>query len=151
MKDSMPTVVVERIVPAPPRQVFDAWLDPEALGHFMCAAPGITVTRVECDPRVGGKFLIVMTVGDQDIPHRGEYLAIERYTRLVFTWLSVHAGDGSRVTVRFAERPGGNTKVTLEHMGLADAQACASHHDGWSNILEELTRLDGFTDQTETA
>lgn len=144
MNEPAPKVLVERIVPAPPRMVFEAWLDAEALRRFMCPAPGTRVTHAECDPRVGGKFLIVMNVGGQDLPHRGEYLEIERYTRMVFTWLSVHAGEGSRVTLLFGESPGGQTKVTLEHVGLADAEIRASHHGGWSNILAELARLDGL-------
>ena len=139
MKDSTSAVLVERIVPAPPRKVFEAWLDPEALRQFMCPAPGARVSRVECDARVGGEFLIVMNVVGQDIPHRGKYLKIERYTQLVFTWLSVYAGEGSRVAVRFAEMPDGRTKVTLEHVGLADAEIRANHHDGWTNILAELS------------
>ena len=144
MNDSVPKVLVERLVPAPPRMVFEAWLDPEALRHFMCPAPGTRVTHAECDARVGGKFLIVMNVGGQDLPHRGEYLEIERYTRMVFTWLSVAAGEGSRVTLRFAESPGGHTKLTLEHVGLPDAEQRERHHSGWSNILAELSAFDGL-------
>lgn len=141
MKDSK-KVVVERLVPAPPQQVFEAWLDPEALRRFMCPAPGAGVSRAETDPRVGGKFLIVMVVAGKEIPHRGEYLEIERYTRLVFTWLSQYAGENSRVTVRFAESPGGRTKLVLEHVDLPDAER-RNHHEGWSNILKELAGLLG--------
>ena len=144
MNDSVPKVLVERLVPAPPRTVFEAWLDPEALRHFMCPAPGARVTRAECDPRVGGKFLIVMNVGGQDLPHRGEYVEIERYTRMEFTWVSAHAGEGSRVTLRFAESPGGQTKLMLEHVGLADAEIRSRHHSGWSNILAELSAFVGL-------
>jgi uncharacterized protein YndB with AHSA1/START domain len=141
MAESAPIVLVEKLVPAPPRVVFEAWLDAEALRRFMCPAPGSSVSRVECDPRVGGKFLIMMNVGGQDLPHRGEYLEIERYTRLVFTWRSAHAGEGSRVTLQFAERAGGQTQITLEHVGLPDAEVRARHHEGWSNILAEQAAL----------
>jgi uncharacterized protein YndB with AHSA1/START domain len=143
MIDSAAIVLVDRVIPAPPRTVFEAWLDPEALRRFMCPAPGTSVTRAECDPRVGGKFLVVMNVGGQDLPHRGEYLEIERYTRIVFTWLSAHAGEGSRVTLHFAESPGGQTKLTLEHVGLADAEIRTRHHSGWSSILAELSAVVG--------
>lgn len=138
------TALIERLVPAPPRTVFEAWLNRGALGRFMCPAPGSHVTRAECDARVGGTFLIVMNVGGQDIPHRGTYLEIERYTRLVFTWLSPYAGEGSQVTLQFAESPGGQTRLRLEHAGLGDAENRARHHDGWSNILTELAALDGL-------
>ena len=140
MTQAAPSVVIEKLIPAPPRVVFDAWLDVQALQRFMCGGPGVSVTKVECDPRVGGQFLIVMKVGGQDISHRGEYLAIERYTRLVFTWLSPYAGEGSRVTLQFAESPEGETMLTLEHVGLAESER-SKHHAGWSHILTELSTM----------
>jgi len=144
MNDSTTTVFVERVVPASPQKVFEAWLDPEALRRFMFPAPGASVSRAECDPRVGGKFLIVMNVGGHEMAHRGEYLEIKRYTRMVFTWNSPHAGEGSRVTLHFAESEGGETKLTLEHEGLADADARARHYGGWSHILDALSALEDF-------
>jgi uncharacterized protein YndB with AHSA1/START domain len=141
MNDSVPSVVIERLIPAPPRVVFEAWLDREALQRFMCGGPGVRVTRAECDPRVGGKFLIVMNVEGHDLPHQGEYLEIERYTRIVFTWRSHLAGEGSRVTLSFAESGRGETRLTLEHVGLADAEIRSKHHGGWSHILTELFAL----------
>ncbi len=139
MNDSIPAVVIERLIPAPPRVVFEAWLDREALQRFMCGGPGVRVTRAECDPRVGGQFLIVMNVDGHDLPHRGEYLEIDRYKRLVFTWRSHLAGEGSRVTLTFAEAPRRQTRLTLEHAGLADAEIRGKHHGGWSHILTELS------------
>jgi uncharacterized protein YndB with AHSA1/START domain len=141
MNDSAPALVIERLIPAAPQVVFDAWLDRDALQRFMCAGPGVRVTRAECDPRVGGKFLIVMNVEGHDLPHHGEYLEIERYTRIVFTWRSHLAGEGSRVTVHFAEAPRGQTRLTLEHAGLADAEIRGMHDVGWSHILSELSGL----------
>jgi uncharacterized protein YndB with AHSA1/START domain len=139
-----PSVVIERLIPAAPRVVFDAWLDPEALQRFMCGGPEVRVTRVECDPRVGGHFLIVMNVEGHEIPHRGQYLEIERYTRLAFTWLSPYAGEGSRVTLEFAESRNGQTTLRLEHVGLADAER-SKHHVGWSYILAELSTVAATT------
>jgi uncharacterized protein YndB with AHSA1/START domain len=141
MNDSASAVVIERLIPAPPRLVFEAWLDREALQRFMCGGPGVRVTRAECDPRVGGQFLVVMNVEGHELPHRGEYLEIERYTRIVFTWLSHLAGEGSRVTLTFAEAPRRQTRLTLEHVGLADAEIRGKHHGGWSHILSELLSI----------
>ena len=141
MNEPVPAVVIERLIPATPRVVFEAWLDRAALQRFMCAGPGVRVTRAECDPRVGGKFLIVMNVEGHDLPHYGEYLEIERYSRIVFTWRSHLAGEGSRVTLTFADGPRGQTRLTLEHVGLADEEIRGKHHDGWSHIVTELSRL----------
>lgn len=144
MNDTAPAVTVERLVPAPPQAVFEAWLDAEALRRFMCPEPGTHVTRAECDPRVGGEFLVVMNVGGRELAHHGEYLEIEPYTRLVFTWRSHLAGEGSRVTLHFAEHPGGQTRLTLVHTGLPDAEVRGLHHGGWSSILSELASWEGF-------
>ena len=148
MNDSAPAVVIERLIPAPPRVVFEAWLDREALQRFMCGGPGVRVTRTECDPRVGGQFLIVMNLDGRELPHHGEYLEIERDTRIVFTWRSHLAGEGSRVTLTFEAGPRGQTKLTLEHGGLANAEIRGKHHDGWSHILTELSALTGGTHTT---
>ena len=136
----VPDLTLVRTIPAPPRRVFEAWLDQRALLRFMCPAEGASVSRVEVEPRVGGSFLIVMNVGGLDLPHRGEYLEIERYQRLVFTWNSAPAGEGSRVTLRFEALPNEQTRLTLEHAGLAQA-ARAPHQSGWTHILGELTQL----------
>ncbi|MBI3692087.1 MAG: SRPBCC domain-containing protein, partial [Mycolicibacterium aromaticivorans] len=47
------TVVVSRVMPAPPAVVFDEWLDPEALQEWMCPNP-VRVIAVAVEPRVGG-------------------------------------------------------------------------------------------------
>ena len=142
MIEAPPVLRLEKIVPAPPRVAFEAWLDPEALRRFMCPTPGTRVTRAECDPRVGGRFLIVMHIGGVDLPHHGEYLEIRRHSRLAFTWLSHVAGEGSRVTLGFSALPDGRTRLTLEHSGLPDAGIRAKHEGGWSAILAALAGLE---------
>jgi uncharacterized protein YndB with AHSA1/START domain len=144
------TVSVERVVPAPPAEVFQAWLDPQALARFMCPAPGMTVSRVTVDPRVGGDFLIVMKTGDQEMPHHGTYQVIDPPHRLAFTWHSLHAGlvGDSHVTLTFTSAPAGaeadsdadapQTHLLLEHRGLQGEAARASHRLGWTNILANI-------------
>jgi uncharacterized protein YndB with AHSA1/START domain len=124
-------------VPAPPERVFEAWLDPAALARFMCPAEGSSVARAEVDARAGGAFLIVMHIGGQDLPHRGEYLEIVPHERLVFTWLSHVAGPGSRVTLTFEPLASGHTRLTLEHVGL-DESVRGKHEQGWTQILKAL-------------
>ena len=133
------TLVLERTLSISPQAAFDAWLDPAALAIFMCPQPGGSVGKVTVDARVGGRFLITMIVGGKELPHHGEYLEIERYTRLAFTWRSHHAGDGSRVLITFApaDPAGRTTRLVLEHSGLDEA-AVAPHTVGWTNILERL-------------
>ena len=133
-----PSVVLVKTIPLSAKAAFEAWLDPQAMRHFMCPAAGSSVSQVEVDPRVGGSFLIMMHVGGQDLPHRGEYMAIERHSRLAFTWRSSEAGDSSHVTLTFEELEPNRTRLTLEHFGLPDPKAQERHRAGWTHILGVL-------------
>lgn len=138
MTESTADVTIVRVIPAQPREVFEAWLDPDALSRFMCPPEGTAVSRVDVDPRAGGKFLIVMRVGERELPHRGEYLEIERYERLAFTWHSAFAGLDSRVVLQFEPAPNGQTKLTLHHAGLHEESNRRRHESGWNGILSAL-------------
>lgn len=131
------SIHLERTIPASARTLFEAWLDPQALARFMCPAEGMSTGAIAVDARVGGAFLITMILGERELPHRGEYLAIDRYTRLAFTWHSHLAGEGSRVTLTFEALGPEQTRLVLEHVGLADG-AIASHTSGWTSILAAL-------------
>jgi uncharacterized protein YndB with AHSA1/START domain len=126
-----------KTIPASRRAVFEAWLDADTLRRFMCPAEGTGVSRVEVEPRVGGSFLIVMRVGERELPHRGSYRLIEPDERIVFSWHSHLAGENSEVTLTFSDAGPGQTLLTLEHRGL-DEPAIAPHTGGWTHILDEL-------------
>jgi uncharacterized protein YndB with AHSA1/START domain len=130
------TLVVRRFIPAARERVFRAWLDPESLSHWM-RPMNCTDATAEVDPRVGGKFRIVMIEGPKRYEHTGEYLVIEPPARLEFTWIS-EATDHRKtvVTIEFLERDRG-TELVLTHRRLP-AKQVESHHRGWSAILRLL-------------
>lgn len=130
-------VALARRFAAPVETVFDAWLDPAKLRHFLC--PGSSVLgRVEVDPRVGGDFLIEMVDDGRAVPHRGCYEAIERPRRLVFTWNSPFTEGDSLVSLDFAPR-GDGTLLTLRQERLPDARRAGMHTWGWSSALTKLS------------
>ena len=131
---SSAAVVVRRTIAASAEDLFDAWLDPEALVEWM--RPG-TIRRTEArtDPRVGGQYEILMHADSGVIPHRGEYRVIDRPKRLVFTWNSKFA-DNTLVTVDFLARDQ-RTEVVITHERLPEAEF-ASHDRGWTSALEKL-------------
>lgn len=132
------SLTLTRTIAAPPGTVFDAWLDPAMLARFMTPGPDMTVPRAETDPRVGGRFDIVMKAGDQEIPHWGHYRVIARPERLEFTWVSPYTpGEESVVTLTFRAVEGG-TEVTLDHVRLPTEESRDNHQAGWSRILETL-------------
>lgn len=133
------TLEVSHFAPFPPERVFDAWLDPEMLTKFMRPSPTMDAPTVTNDPRVGGKFRIVMNAPDQPEgwPHDGEYLIIDRPNRLKFTWISAYTQDDSTVTIDFTPQDDG-TLVRLTHVRFPNEESRANHEGGWARILSTL-------------
>jgi uncharacterized protein YndB with AHSA1/START domain len=125
------SLTVERVVPGPIADVFDAWLDPALLSQWMTPGPAMSVPEATIDPVVGGRFRIVMRAGDRDLPHEGEYKVIERPTRLAFTWTSEPAGSDTLVSIVFTR---------LAHERFTSESARDSHRQGWGAILDALAR-----------
>jgi len=129
-------LVVRRVIPATREDVFDAWLDAETMAEWM--RPGDAFeAKVELDPRVGGKFHILMIHGRDDNDHWGEYLEIDRPSRLSFTWISKNTSmQPTIVTIELREVEGG-TQLTLTHRGLPQPKI-DDHRKGWGMIVEKL-------------
>jgi uncharacterized protein YndB with AHSA1/START domain len=134
-------VVVRRTIAAPPEDIFDAWLDPQALAEWM--RPGtIRSTVATVEPRVGGRYQILMHGESGEIPHSGVYRVIDRPKRLVFTWQSPHSGpEETLVTVEFL-KSGKATEVVVTHEKLPES-ARAAHSRGWTSGLEHLDQACG--------
>lgn len=127
-----------RVINASRETLFDAWLDPTMLARFMTPMPDMEIPEAKTDARVGGRFLVVMRAGDQDLPHEGTYKEIDRPNRLAFTWESPMSPiEDSTVTVDFAEADGG-TKVTLNHVRFPSEESRDNHMGGWTHILQSL-------------
>ena len=135
------TVNITKNINAPIEKVFDAWLDPAMLTQFILPAPGMPQPEVENDPCEGGRFSIIMDVGDNKIPHHGTYLTINRPEELVFSWESPFSVDGSQVALQFSAIDANTTQVELTHTKFADEESCANHEGGWGNILDMLEEL----------
>jgi uncharacterized protein YndB with AHSA1/START domain len=138
--DSGEVLVVRRVLPVERERVFAAWLDPASLAIWM--RPGDTTGAiVEVDPRVGGRFRILMQQPTDSCgyEHQGEYLAIEPPSLLAFTWISA-ATDlrPTVVTVELYERDGG-TELVLTHRRLPPERV-DGHRRGWTDIVRLLER-----------
>ena len=129
-------LVVRRTIAASAEELFDAWLDPEALALWM--RPGdIRSTVAVVDARVGGRYEIVMKGDENTYPHTGIYQVINRPRRLVFTWNSRGTQEkDSLVTVDFLPR-GAATEVVITHERLP-GDSVTAHNRGWTSALEKL-------------
>lgn len=127
-------LVIERILPASPEEVFAAWTTPRRMADWMSP---VGRAEAETDLRVGGSFLVIMAGPDSRIEHTGTYLEVDPPRRLVFTWVSPFTGpEPSLVTVELHPH-GDGTRLTLSHERLP-SDIVESHRGGWDTMLERL-------------
>ena len=147
-----PVVRLQRTIPAPPSEVYRAWLDPVLLRQWM--APGrFDVQRAEVDARVGGHLRIWHAdAGFHVGGFECEILELLPYERLVFRWGFVGperaAGPvyDSRLTITLQAAEGDETILTLVNERLDDLAAAMpegarSVEHGWALVLEMLAQV----------
>ncbi|AXQ28800.1 SRPBCC domain-containing protein [Solimonas sp. K1W22B-7] len=118
-------------------EVFDAWIQPEALAQWlrMESAPP---SSVALDRRVGGSFEIRLQCEGGEVPLRGSYLEIDRPSRLMFTWVSPGTDERESIVTLDLQPQGQGTRLTLTHDGLPSAQHAQEHGTVWSDLLGRL-------------
>jgi uncharacterized protein YndB with AHSA1/START domain len=132
------SLTIQKHIAAPPQRVYDAWLDPKKLVQFMSNCEGMSLAKAETDPRVGGRFLLLMNTGSKDIPHTGTYVELVPHSRIAFTWESEYSKEeGSTVTLDLVPQ-GGQTMLTLTHVRFANESSRDGHKGGWTTILDGL-------------
>ena len=130
---------VSRHFEASTERVFDAWLDPATAGKWLFATPTGKMVRLEIDARPGGSFVIVEQRDGEDVEHQGEYVEVDRPSRLVFTF-AVPKYSPLVTEVELAILPAGSgCELTLTHQGVLEEWA-ASTEQGWHDILDGLAR-----------
>jgi len=135
------TVSLSKTINAPIEKVFDAWLDASLLTRFVLPTPGMPQPDVENDPREGGRFSIVMHLGDDRIPHTGTYLEVDRPQRLKFSWESPYSTDDSTVTLDFTPLDATTTQVELTQVKFLHEEARSDHETGWRNVIDQLALI----------
>lgn len=131
---------------AAPEAVFDALTEPASVrlwqAEWLARGPGGEMVTCEIDAREGGSFLYVDRRAEGEARARGTFLAVERPTKLSFTWIADEsaAEETSVVTVILEPAPDGNgSTATLYHE--MDAQ-WADHREAteraWRTMLEAV-------------
>lgn len=122
---------VEERIEASSEEVFAFFTDSERYARWM----GV---EASLEPRPGGTYRVRMANGAVAV---GEFVAVEPYTRVVFTW----GWDGNdavppgstTVEITLHEHEG-TTLVRLRHSGLPDETARTEHAEGWTMYLGRL-------------
>ncbi|HLJ72871.1 MAG TPA: SRPBCC domain-containing protein [Roseiarcus sp.] len=134
---------IERFIKAPREKVFAAFTQESLLKAWHCPR-GMTVAEASVDARVGGAYRIVMASRDGSrFVVVGAYQAIEPPDFIAYTWRA-EGGPASDLTtlieVSLTAKDGG-TALRMRHTGFPNAQASASHRQGWQSCFNRLSDL----------
>lgn len=127
------TTVYEKTITidASPETVWEFFVDPDKLVRWK----GM---KAQLEPTPGGIYRCEVIPGHTA---RGEYVELDKPHRLVFTWgwenqSNVPAGSS---TIEVDLTPEGEgTSLRFVHRDLPNAEAVASHAQGWDHYLERL-------------
>lgn len=119
---------ISAVIPASPRQIYDAWLD--SVGHAQMTATNSAKGSTE----VGG------AIEAWNGYISGRNLTLEPGERIVQAWRTTEFSDAdsdSQIDLTF-ERASGGTKVTLTHSNVPDGHT--GYQSGWvTHYFEPMT------------
>jgi len=143
--DAKPAIVVVRRFDASPERVFDAWLDPQIARQWLFSTPDGEMVRAETDARVGGRFTFTERRDGEDVEHVGEYLVVDRPSRLVFTFaVPKYSTEYDRVTVEIRRLDKGcELTLTNEMSPEIYREWGERNRSGWTMLLDGLAVLLG--------
>jgi len=145
------TLILKRMLNAPPERAFRAWTSAEHIQQWMRPEPGMVVPLASMDLRVGGKFRIQMKNPDGEFfTAVGVFKEVKAPERLVYTWDWEKDGSGaefgevegkpSLMTVEFLKR-GEGTELVLTHSRFASVESRDNHAKGWSRGVESFAKF----------
>ncbi|HEX3499244.1 MAG TPA: SRPBCC domain-containing protein [Stellaceae bacterium] len=136
------TLVITRILDAPPHLVFKAWTDPAAARSW--AGPrGFTATHMDGELRPGGTWRTCLRRDEdgKELWQGGVYREIVAPERLVFTFAwddeNGRPGHETLVTITFAAQ-GDKTRMTFRQAVFDSVGQRDGHQGGWSSAFERL-------------
>lgn len=136
------TIDVQHTYAFPVETVFDAFLNPEAIKHFMFRTDTGKLVKADIEPKLGGKMVIIEDRNGQMAEHYCSFVEIKRPKKISFTF-SVEKGssDSTHVEVFFLENALG-CQVQIQHdLALEFMEYKQRTIAGWSGILGKLDTL----------
>ncbi|WMT89645.1 SRPBCC family protein [Pelagibacterium sp. H642] len=146
MTGTVTAVARHTFVTLAPEQVYDSWVDPakvRAWGDHNLKErdPSSTVTRIEIDPKVGGRFLFADVRDGEETETWGYYRALERPNRLVFTWFTSpeeEEEDNSTVTLELSAQGAGCLATMSHEMSAEWADYIEPTANAWKGMLRSI-------------
>ncbi|QMU58594.1 MAG: hypothetical protein GKR98_10555 [Boseongicola sp.] len=112
--------------------VFAAWVSPRSV-----ISPA---TRIEVDPRPGGKMRVFVDHPGGTDSTNGNFLEFVTNERLRYTWEWNNDGEETEITVDFGKTDIG-TRIILTHIGFQKDTSRDMHDAGWDSYVAGLTEL----------
>lgn len=133
------TLRLERVVPASPSRVWEAWTTESGLASWWWSHWPDTTYAV--DLRVGGSYLI--DAAPQGVGVTGEFRRLDEPHRLEMTWVWLdhgERGDLEHVAVTFTPEDGAaRTRITIVHSGpWTSSEPAENYAMGWNFTLDQL-------------
>ena len=139
-------LVVMRTINAPPRIVFEAWINAELLKRWWVPKSfALELLSCELDVRVGGAYRLVFRhpADPEPMAFHGRYLEVRPPSRLV--WTNEEAGNAGQVTTVTFEERGEQTQLVVhdlysskEALDEAVSSGSISWNDDTFDQLDEL-------------
>ena len=135
--------VIERVIDAPTRLVWEALTKPEHLKEWYMPREWGRVSRAEMDVRPGGAFSIDITTGDgQEFPNLGcfvEVIPMERlvWTSMLFPGYRPAVFDDIPITaIVTMESAGSGTRYVFTALHRNEADFAKNRESGWQKGTE---------------
>jgi uncharacterized protein YndB with AHSA1/START domain len=142
---------IDRVLPAPARDVFAAFTDPALLSAWW-GPKGFSIPSLEFEPRVGAAYRIEMQPPEGDAFHlTGVFRTVDPPLRLAFTfnWEPPDADDVETVAALSFRDAGGSTEVSFSQGPFKTEERRDLHRDGWTDSFDKLEAL--LSDRTPRA
>jgi uncharacterized protein YndB with AHSA1/START domain len=133
----MTVLTVRRLIRASAERIFDAWTQPKQLKQWW-GPQSVKCVAAEVNLKVGGIYRIANQFSDGKILWiSGEFEAVERPRRLVYTWQIGADTAKERVTVTIEAR-GDTSEVIVVHERIPTEALRDQHEQGWVGCLDGL-------------
>ena len=133
------TIALEltRTFDVPPARVFACFTSKEEMSAWL--GPYDHRGEVlEMDPRVGGRFRIVMHKPDGSEQFAGGvFQTIEEPHRIAFTW-KWEDGEANTLIIVELRETGGKTEMKFRHEGFSNEIYRDKHIHGWNGCLDKM-------------
>lgn len=133
-------ISVSQFIQADAEHLFDCWLDPDKIKTWIFPSSGDTIKSLKTDPAIGGTFSFVIERDTATIEHIGEYLAIEKPDRLVFTWAVADEEGSDRVELTFTPKESGTEATLTIELHPDWIEYAEPTKKAWTSMLESLKK-----------